>query len=152
MNNKIAPLLNKYLSMKCINTEITDEEDLLLTFGTNMEENQTSKYCISFNWYWNLANDIKIVASSRIRYKSYLPKMKARIQVLHNKILLDFKYNEHTNDLFLYFEDNLVLKSFNDIGPQHEDTNLPKLIIFGIYSPEYNINCLANGEILNENF
>ncbi|MDT3738153.1 MAG: hypothetical protein RO257_01490 [Candidatus Kapabacteria bacterium] len=155
LNNVLKEFINK----ECIKVDIPVGTILYLYFGdlvllNGKKQNPISKkihlssdYLFFFEWHWKIISKSKIIASSRILDDKFYTRTLEQIQIIKDKVLLDFEYNTISNELKLYFEDGIVLQTFNDIVRAVEKNDIRKQSIFMMFTPNSIYDALANGKI-----
>jgi hypothetical protein len=159
LQEKLIETLNEFKSKKCIKIDIPHGTilflyfgDLVLSYGKKQHPitkkiHLSTDYLFFFEWQWNIISKSKIIASSRIYDDKVYLRTIEQIQIIKDKILLDFEFNKISNELKLYFEGGLVLQTFNDIVRAVEKNDIRKQSIFMMFTPNSIYDAMANGKI-----
>lgn len=159
IQNNLIETLNTFKNKKCVKVYIPHGSVLFINFGKLVFSlikkplKQTGKILLStdylffFEWQWNIISKSKIIASSRIYDDKVYIRTLEQIQIIKDKVLLDFEFNKISNELKLYFEDGIVLQTFNDIVRAVEKNEIRKQSIFMMFTPNSIYDALANGKI-----
>lgn len=148
--------LDNFIKMKCIKVDVSFDSLLYLYFGNlvelflhpkDMKIHLSTDFLIYFNWHWSILKDKKVIASSRIENNACYVYTKNKLNNLENNYIKKIDYNEGTNEIQIEFENNIILRTYNDIPNIKLKKDYLEQEVFSIYTPNDIYSAETSGKI-----